>query len=255
MRDFFISALLIISFSMIGQQVSTKKNNKAITNIKFDPEYFILGTLSDYMGRFTYVNKNYQIDRYYSFEKPLMEYIENMIEKENNIDIITTPDNELNISRYETFSTELSLEMNSYFYNNHLIIDSLKNIPNLNCSYLAGRYYRYGRKINNSIYSIQIANSADHLVCDSLLRRVGCTKIHFKSLKNIPAQFIYYFIPTPGLKIYLDNIEKEKVKLEDSFREYLKSYLKLTDQDLKKFDESTRRNDTEIINLFKNNGL
>ena len=139
---------------MMGQQTSTTKHYQKITTIKIDPEYFILGTLSDYMGRFTYVSKNYQIDRYYSFEKPLIDYIEAMTKGEFNIELSITPDNEQKVSRYETFSPELSSKINSYFNNNHLIIDSLKNLQNLNCSYLTGRYYRYGKRINNSIYSI-----------------------------------------------------------------------------------------------------
>jgi hypothetical protein len=250
-RYLLIAVLLTISIPNLGQIAPKGDNNRYfVETIELDPFYFILGTLWDYIGRFTYVDKNSQIDRYYPYEKPLMEYLERMVKEEFNIVIKTTPDNESKVSRYETFSPELSSKINSYFNKNFLIIDSLKNLPKLNSSYLAGRYYRYGRKINDSIFSIQIANSADHKACDSLLRRVGCTKIHFKYLKNIPAQFIYYFIPTNELKRYFDYLAKEKKELEDSYFNYLKTELKLDNQDLETFKEVNKKKYTEIIDLF-----
>ena len=255
MRNFSITAFLIISLPILGQQTPNTNDSQELTTVKLDPVYFILGTLSDYMGRFTYVNKESQIDSYYPFEKPLIELLESIITNDLNLKVSTIPDNLVEVSLYETFSPELSLVLNSFFNKTHLITDSLKNKPEFNHSYLTGRYYRYGEKINDSIYKIQLANSGDHKVCDSLLRRVGCTKIHFKYLRNIPAQFIYYFIPTSGLKNYLNYIENEKVKLQDSFNEYLKSRMKFDDQMLRKLDESERKKREGIIELFKNNGL
>jgi len=246
---------LIISSPILGQQTPNTNNNQQLTTIKLDPVYFILGTLSDYMGRFTYVDKESQIDSYYPYEKPLMEFLESIITNDLNLKVSTIPGNLVEVSLYETFSPELSLVLNSFFNKTYLITDSLKNKPEFIYSYLTGRYYRYGEKINDSIYKIQLANSADHKVCDSLLRRGGCTKIHFKYLRNIPAQFIYYFIPTSGLKNYLNYIEIEKVKLQDSFNEYLKSRMKFDDQMLRKLNESERKKHEGIIELFKNNGL
>jgi hypothetical protein len=251
-KTLFFAALLTISVSTWGQMAPKVNNNREITKtIKLDPTYLILGTLSDYMGRFQYVDKNSQIDRYYPYEKPMMEYLEGIIKKEFNIEITTTPDKVPKASRYETFSPELSSIINSYFNKNYLILDSLKNQPEFNSSYLAGRYYRYGRKINDSIYLIQLANSADHKVCDSLLRRADCTKIRFKYLNNIPAQFKYYFIPTIELKRYFDYLTKEKKKLEDSFNKYLKTELEVGNRKLKTFKEINKKEYSEIIDLFK----
>jgi hypothetical protein len=248
-RNFLICALLTISVQTFGQTVSKVNNPALVKTIEIDPFYFTLGTLWDYSGRFTYVDKSSQVDRYYVNEKPLMDYLERMIKKELNIEIKAVPDNESNVRRYETYSPELSSSINSFFNNNHLIIDSLKNLPKLNYSYLAGRYYRYGHRINDSIYSIQIANSADHKAIDSLLRRIGCNKIHFKYLNNIPAQFIYYFIPTNELETYFDSLANEKKKLEDSYLNYLQSELKI---DIGKLTgQIPKKECMEIINLFK----
>jgi cell division protein FtsI/penicillin-binding protein 2 len=246
-----ISVFLIISATLWGQIDSKRENLRVNDSVKLDPLYFTLGTLWDYTGRVTYVNKKSQVDRYYSFEKPIIDYLFNLIKEELNIDISNIPGNEKNVARYETFSPELSEKINSFFKENHLIIDSLKNIPKLNYSYLAGRYYRYGEKINDSIYAIQIANSSDHSVCDSLLRRVGCTKIHFRYLKNIPAQFIYYFIPTNELERYFDYISKEKEELENSYNAELGQRFKFSDTTLKKVEEIEEKKYQEIIGLFK----
>ena len=251
-RDLLIAALLTISVPLWGQKTSKVDSNQDLDkHVKMDATCLLLGTLWDYMGRFTYVDKNSQIDRYYPHEKPLMEYLDRMIQKEFNIQITTTPDNLPKVSRYETFSPRLSSIINSYFNKNYLIMDSLKNLPELNSSYLAGRYYRYGRKINDSIYSIQIANSANHAVCDSLLRRLGCNKIHFKYLNNIPAQFIYYFIPTNDLRRYFNYLMKERKKLGNSYFEYFKTELNISNRDLKSFIEINKNEYTEIIELFK----
>ena len=251
-RNFIIAVLLTISVPIWGQSTSKVDSTQDLDkHVKIDPTYLLLGTLWDYMGRFTYVDKNSQIDRYYPHEKPLMEYLDRMIQKEFNIQITTTPDNQPKVSRYETFSPQLSSIINSFFNKNYLIMDSLKNLPELNSSYLAGRYYRFGRKLNDSIYSIQIANSANYIVCDSLLRRLGCNKIHFKYLNNIPAQFIYYFIPTNDLKRYFNYLMKEKEKLENSYLEYFKTELKISTLDLKTFKEINKKDYTEIIELFK----
>jgi len=250
MKDSLISAFLIISLPILGQQTPNTNHSQELTTIKLDPVYFILGTLSDYMGRFTYVDKESQIDRYYPYEKPLMEFLDSIITNDLDLKVSTVPDNLLEVSLYETFSPELSLVLNSFFNRTYLITDSLKNNPELNYSYLTGKYYRYGEKINDSIYKIQLANSGDHKVCDSLLRRVGCKKIHFKYLRNIPAQFIYYFIPTNELKRYLDYLAKEKKEIEDSYFNYLKTELKLDSLDLKTFEEINKREFSEIIDLF-----
>ncbi|MBI9063701.1 MAG: hypothetical protein JEZ14_17100 [Marinilabiliaceae bacterium] len=54
------------------------------------PIYFILGTLSDYMGRFQYIERHTQVDRYYPHEKPLVTYLTKFIQAELNIKVDTT---------------------------------------------------------------------------------------------------------------------------------------------------------------------
>lgn len=250
MKNFLIIVILIVTLP--GQIYPQTDSRHAPSNkISINTTYFILGTLSDYMGRFAYVNKQSQIDRYHAYEKPLMDYLDKIIQKEFMIEIKPIPDKIPEPSLYETYSSKLSFIINSYFKRPYLILDSLKKQPELNRSYLTGKYYRYGRKINDSIYSIQLANSADHKVFDSLLRREGCTKIHFKYLDNVPAQFIYYFIPTSELKKYLDSMTKQKKALDNSYNKVIMTTLKFGKSDIKKMTSSQTLTIPGIIELFK----
>jgi hypothetical protein len=250
-RAFLFYVLLTISMPSWGQIVNRSNINSELTKtIRLDPLYFILGTLSDYMGRFAYVNKRSQIDRYYPYEKSMMNWLDEKIEKELSIRIETVPDTLSKPSLFETFSPELSSIINSYFNNNRLLLDSLLNSPALNCSYLTGRYLRYGRKLNDSVYLIQLANSADHIICDSLLRRAGCTKIHRQYLKNIPAQFIYYFIPSAELKNYYEIISKPKKRLDNSFNHLVRTSVKLSPKEFKKYLEDRNNKELKAILEF-----
>jgi len=120
------------------------------------------------------------------------------------------------------------------------------------CSYLVGKYYRYGRKINDSAYVIQLFNSPDNYICEGLLARVGC-KVHFKSVEQIPAQFIYYFVPSCELKSYFDIISIQKNKLDASHKKYIKKLFKMAEEDYQKMLEKNSAGDSlEIAKLFVN---
>jgi hypothetical protein len=175
--------------------------------------YLILGTLSDYMGRPTYVDKEHQVDYYYHYEKPLVRYLDSLALAEHKIDITETFIN----GRYETFSEELSERLNS-FYKDGLIIDSLIKSTKEICSFLTGRYLRYGEQLNDSIFKIQVPNSPNHTVIDTLLRRLNCNHIYLIHLKTIPAQFIYYFVPTKELKYCFVHLSSAKKELEDEYK-------------------------------------
>ncbi len=109
------------------------------------------------MGRFTYVDKKNQVDRYYYYEKPLVRYLDSIIKADLKINVT---EKYLNM-KYETFSKELSSIINSY-YENGLLIDTLIRTPEEICSFLAGRYYRYGKQMNDSIFRITLHNTPDH---------------------------------------------------------------------------------------------
>lgn len=250
MNKLLISVILLVTLTglIYPQRISEPKQSKKIS---LNTTFFILGTLSDYMGRFYYVTKKDEVDRYYLYEKPLMDYLDQMIQKEFKIKITTFLNPNPNRTTPETYSHDLSMILNSYYGKDELLIDSLFKNPNEIDSFLTGKYYRYGKRINDSIYVIQQANSPNHKICDVLLRRIGCTKIHYKYLNNIPAQYIYYFIPTLELRRYFDSVSKQKVQLVDSYYTSLRETLKFGTDDFKKFIKADKKINPEILELFK----
>ena len=250
MKKLLLSIILFVTLTglIYPQRISEpKQSNKISLNTTF----FILGTLSDYNGRFQYVNKLDEVDRYDLYEKPLMDYLDQMIQKEFKTKITTSLNTNPSRTIAETFSHDLAIKLNSYYGTDKLLIDSLFRTPKEIYSFLTGKYYRYGKRINDSIYVIQQANSPNHKICDILLRRIGCSKIHYKYLNNIPAQYIYYFIPTLELRWYLESISKQKLQLIDSYYTSLRTTLKLGRKDFKGFIEADKKIKPEILELFK----
>lgn len=212
-----------------SQNLNSIINNKQTidtTKVRsFDPEYFILGTLSDYMGRFRYVDRKVQVDRYDPYEKPLVNYLTGYIKKELNIKVDTVFEkNDFS----KMFSEQLSKKLNSFYGQKDELVKTKFETDHQVNSFLAGVYYRYGEKLDSSIYKIQLANSPKHQNCYELLKRAGCENILYQYLRNLPAQFILYFEPTDDLKKYLDLIEPEKVSLKESRDNYWDKYLQWT---------------------------
>jgi hypothetical protein len=215
---------------------------------EFNTLYFVLGTLSDYMGRPAYIDKEYQVDSYYYYEEPLVRSLDSLIKAELMIDVSETFIN----GRYETYSEELSEIINS-FYQDGLIYSSLFDSAGQVCSFLTGRYYRYGEQLDDSVFKIQIPNSPNHMLIDTLLRRMDCTDIYLTHLKTLPAQFIYYFIPPAELKACFMNLSSRKKELED---EYKIAVMKILGPD-KDYNEMLRikneRDLSKVIEYFREN--
>jgi hypothetical protein len=221
------------------------------TTLRYEQIYFVLGTLSDYMGRFQYVVREKQVDRYYPHEKPLVDYLTKYIKTELNIQVDTTFEKS---KHCEMYSNELSKILNSFYGTQDKLIDSKFKTNEQIYSFLAGVYYRYGDKLDTCIYKIELANSPKHQNCYDFLKRIGCKKIFYKYLNNIPAQFILYFEPTDELKSYLNIIESQRLILQESNKrqtiEMLLGYL--NKESLEKKTQISRQLEVEYIrNAFK----
>ncbi|TWI03261.1 hypothetical protein IQ05_00193 [Flavobacterium tiangeerense] len=246
---------LIISFLIIVQstfsQTDKKVNNPISASktqiVSIDPVYFVLGTLSDYMGRFYAVKREKQVDRYYPFEKPLVNYLSLYIKTELNITIETIFQKS---NHCEMYSEEISKKMNSFYGEKDELLNNKFETNEQIYSFLAGVYYRYGEKLDSSIYKIQLTNSTKHQNCNEFLKQVGCKNILYEYLQNIPAQFIYYFEPTADLKKYFDSIEPERVILKKSFYD---SIVKMTEGGITKtdFEMSLQKLKADGIEKFK----
>lgn len=240
--------LILISFISVKSIFAYTGNERD----KLNATYFILGTLSDYQGRYYYVNKAFQLDRYNSSEVPLMDYIEKLAWKEFRMELITIYSAKEQDPLYEIFSKDLSIKMNSFYGSDGRIKDSIFKSPEEINSFLAGRYYRYGRKINDSIYAIHMTNSLNHRICDTLLKQTQCSFIYFRYLKNIPPQFIYYFVPSSQLKKFMGIISKQKKLLDDSFDNYMIKKMSADEAEYKKMKkELNEMEKAEITEKFK----
>lgn len=206
-----------------GEFIKDTKNN-ADSVAKVIPVYFILGTLSDYIGRFYAVERSLQVDQYQGPEKPMVDYLEVLIKDQPGmkVDSLVEKKNgyrrtsDLLSKKYLLYSDELSKVLNNFYGKDDKLTDSLFTTDEQIYSFLAGVYYRYGDRLDSSIYKIQMANSSKHQNCQAFLEKVGCKKVVYKFLNNIPSQHILYFTPTAELLSYFNEIEQEKMLLRES---------------------------------------
>jgi len=233
----------------IESKENASNTNKLVEEVNLDPTYFILGTLSDYMGRFSAVTSDHQVDRYYPYEEILVNYLTTYIASNLNIDVDTIFENS---GHGKMFSSVLAKTLNS-FYNEdgQLMNDKFITKPQI-YSFLTGVYYRNGIKLDSTIYKIQLVNSPKHRNCYKLLKDINCTNIFYKYLQNIPAQFTLYFEPTEKLRQYLKIIEEDRILLTDSFDMTYIEQLKLNKKELEELKEMILTRKEKEIEIIKN---
>lgn len=191
---------------------------------EINPDFFLLGTFSDYMGRFQYVDRKKQIDKYYPYEEPITKYITKFINEHYGISVDTV----FKTSRHsEIFSPKLAREIHlKYFDKNGNFIDSTLDTEGKKYSFLTGVYYRYGEKLEGNIYKIQVANSPKDKEIYQILKDLQCDKLVYKFLRGyIPSSDIFYFEATPRMIKYFNVIGKEKQELQKSYDNYIEKIL------------------------------
>ena len=216
--------LILIIFIFIGFHLSYSQglqiNNKdflwnpddSITHrkVNYDPVFFVLGTLSDYLGHFQYVDREKQVDRYYPYQRSLVDYLTKYIKVNLNIKVDTVFEKS---GHCEMYSDTLSKILNNFYDEKGLLINSLFKTNEQICSFIAGVYYRDGKKIDTLIYKIQLYNSPKNQNCYELLKQIGCNRIFFQYSRGFPSVYILYFKPTKELDNYLYSIEEENKEL------------------------------------------
>lgn len=252
-QNILLSFLLIVtSCSSFFSQLAVKKENSQ-KEIEFEPDTFLLGTFSDYMGRFRYVDREKQIDRYYPYEKPLAYFVEKFIEDHYNIK--TEPVFQES-GHSEIFNVLLAQQLHSKYYDSKglLQLDRI-NTDQKKYSYLTGIFYRYGTHLKTDIYSIRVVNSMKNEDVYQLLKQLKCDRIIYKFYRDhLPASTVFYFKATQEMINYFKLIEKEKSILKDSFQKvYIGAFVK--GKEAEKFDEKRVRQEKELISsieyLFK----
>ena len=220
--------------------------NGQSSETKIDYDYFLLGTLNDYMGRENHKAIANRVDVYDTNSKSLVSLIDSVYRDENPDMILVT--NKMNLQELrseslsqkmndffifkpssrgvycgeEEFETLLKLNLDSLtqtpdFYTSHFdtvyighIKDDIFKKDSERYSFLTGAFLKYGGK-NDSTYFISMPNSVSKIkVATELLKELNCTDVEYIIYKDfIPVGHKVFFKPTDELKNYFEAINKK----------------------------------------------
>lgn len=230
-----MKTIFIIPFFLFALMCNGQSNE-----IKIDYDYFILGTLNDYMGREKYEKIINRVDEYWENDKSLIYFLDSVSRNKYQDLIITTNKQS---GRLELKSKLLVQKMNDFFtfkpsgrgaYNgeadfNKLNFDSLTKTPNFykthfdavysgeiksgifqndtqKFSFIAGAFERFGEK-EDSLYYISAANSDSKVrVVTQLLKDLKCSNVDYVISDYIPRGHKVFFTPTEELKFYFKSV-------------------------------------------------
>ncbi len=217
------------------------KGQSSVIQVNYD--YFLLGTLNDYMGREKYKEIVNRVDEYYQNNKSLVSFFDSIF-RDKYTDLIVAANEKT--GRLELQSKSLAQKMDDfYFYKpsgrgaycgevdfKTLNLDSLTQTPDFYTTYfdsvytgrikedifkndtdrfsfIAGAYIRFGRK-NDSLYYISIANSISKVrVLTEQLNELKCANVEYVMKKGyIPVGHTVYFTPTEELENYFKTIDR-----------------------------------------------
>lgn len=206
MKTTIIFILLLVEFSFCYSQ-----------NNQIDKEYFLLGTLDDYLGRRKNGEIDSTVDRHYPHEKMLTFFLDSLFKTEY-------PDlrSDTTSSGHRTlYSKKLSSKINHYYTFTESNVRSItednrevivyygtlkagifkKDLSKY--SYLAGVFARYGT-IKGDTFIIKLANSTNKFkTCEKLLKTLRCENVETETLQTIPRANTITFTSTKKLKPYL----------------------------------------------------
>ncbi len=250
MKNLILTVILnlIVSYSF-GQSTFGQPKDSVNFEVKINPDFFLLGTFSDYMGRFQYIERENQIDRYYPYEESLAKYINSFIFHNYN----SKCELKFEKTRHsELFNSELAKQLHSeYFDKKGNFIDQKLDSEDKKYSYLLGVYLRYGQHLEDDIYKIQVANSSKDKELYRILKELEADKIVYKFLRGyIPSSDIFYFVATPRMIKYFNIIEKEYQELNRARIE--QTYGKLFESEQgKQLKEKFETQEKELIKSLK----
>ena len=205
------------------------------SNIKLDKDYFVIGTLSDEMGRIKDHKDNETVEKS-TFDNFILKYNFNLLKAEYDdlvIDSTFVREEDwhgggLDIMHTSLKSKKFVTKINQlYTYQfgldeNGKVIDSTftgtlqKNIfknKRQRLSFLAGVYCTNGIT-NEKRYCIRFVNSlGKYSVCVDALKKLGCKNVELTVTQGVPWSETIYFEPTALLKSYLNEFEPIRMKI------------------------------------------
>ncbi|KFC60638.1 hypothetical protein FEM08_06800 [Flavobacterium gilvum] len=203
-----------------------------------DGESFLLGTVSDYMGRKVFTNENDKIEQYGFYEKSLVDKICSLLVGKYDDLLIkkieTTGDRKICSKKlaekinasYTYYKSGIIQNNEPVFYGQlqtNILTTELQKI-----SFIVGAYSRFGSH-ENERYCIRLYNSMGHFsVCKKILKELKCEKIEVKIIENIPVNQLVYFEPSKKLMEYLVNYAYLRNQIEEdekkTFKELSEKY-------------------------------
>ena len=173
-------------------------------------EFFVLGTMQDYMGRLAR-QKGDELDIYYRVEKPIVLALNAMLPKiypyaDVKLDIQTRAKGDT--SGFKLTCDTIARRINAYYdyslprYHVKLKEDIFKT-DDERLAFIAGAYARFGARCDTA-WCISIANSISKTkLLDSLLKHFGCKSVEIVKTGYIPVGHWLYFHPTKKVEAYL----------------------------------------------------
>ncbi len=214
-----------------------------------DYDFFLIGTLSDYLGREKYQTVEDRVDKYSHSERQLCMTVYSIFKNSYpDLEISSSVHKISRNNEFELHSKALAKKIESFYsykasgrmaYHGqddfkNLNLDSLTKTPDFystnfdtiytgslklnvfetekqKLSFITGAYVRYGWH-TDSLYQIRVFNSISKVkILNELLKDVGCTNVDYEIKKGyIPTGHIVSFIPTAQLKDYFEKYIKLK---------------------------------------------
>ena len=253
----------LISFSVFGQvagrsQEQMTKDFRYKDSINFEarinPDFLLLGTFSDYLGRFAYVNRETQVDRYYPYEEFLAKYVADFIEKNYNIEVEV----KFAESRHsEIFSKAIAEKLHSYYDEQGKLKEGIFDSEEKMYSFLTGVLLRYGENIFDNVFLISVSNSPKRNEIYELLKTLECNKIIYKNFRgNIPTVTKFYFEATPRILKYFNIVRNENEIIQSEYKNVIWKMFEGSDKkELEKYkqrqEEAEREFENSIKTIFK----
>lgn len=250
MKTFFI-VLVFFAFQFDHSQnlngYEFQLEQKPKSQLILDRDYFLLGTLSDYLGREkTYRNDDF-VDNYYKGEYLLMKFIVEMYSDEapnfvveknqypyNSVeDILRSKKIAERINAFynykfdgafkyfiDTKDKEWRKKYDDYYKSKEpkdtvyqgTMKDDLFKTDTQKISFIVGAYSRYGVP-NQTRCCMRMFNSLSKFdYCISVLKQLQCENVEKDIIENIPTNQLIYFKPSRELKEYLDEYSFLRVR-------------------------------------------
>jgi hypothetical protein len=246
------SIFCIVSMCFLVQEMKGQTQKKQI-----DSHYFLLGTLSDYLGRSLYADMKDKVDYYYKFERPLALKIDSLFKSEY-------PDLRLDTNKIEIYSKQLAEKINALYvfepsgtylkltsehdtvYRGRHKVDIFKT-DQQKMSFIAGAYTRFGEK-NDTTFCMRLFNSGSKAqLCTDLLKEMKCQNVEYKTSTNtIPTNHTIYFKPNTELKEYLQEVMYLRQVLNDGWIAQIKEII--GKKNWNKYNRLTKKRNQKKLN-------